>query len=479
MFSKTTVDANNLGPVVVFENNNTSTLRGFTLTHGVMDPYNPYIRGGGIVSTQAEPTVEDCIIINNEGDRGGGVAVIGGGVFRRCKIENNYAESRGGGICASPSSGKYCVFANTVIAKNESISGAGIYGSTILLNCSILKNIGGAVITDADINSIITNTIIYGNEGSPIASSFATVSYSNIEGEDAYPGEGNLAESPDFQDDGENYYRLSENSPCIDRGTTDVEVYMDIDGDNRPEGPGMDIGADEYMPVNQETPNKPPVAILSGPDTVKAGESATFDACESFDPEGETALFFQWDWDNDGSLEEETETCTASHAWENPGKMVIKVTVMDEKGATAIETMEIKVMPATSSVTLEATLGDCRRWWHKDYDLFLLDGEKGEKVTIRLAANPLGYYRGKKATVLFKDGIRGLRFKRKNNGVLPNAITAVLPKSGKYRIWVIEQPRWRGWRCWKKQNSFQGSYCLTVESSKNAARTLRATRWVE
>jgi len=67
------------------------------------------------------------------------------------------------------------------------------------------------------------------------------ITYSNIEG--GWEGEGNIDTDPLFNDD----FTLSENSPCIDAGTAD------INGDGQSDitdylGSAPDMGAFEYIP---------------------------------------------------------------------------------------------------------------------------------------------------------------------------------------------------------------------------------------
>jgi hypothetical protein len=44
-----------------------------------------------------------------------------------------------------------------------------------------------------------------------------------------------------------NDYHLSATSPAIDRGTTTSAPATDLDGNSRPHGAGIDIGAYEYV----------------------------------------------------------------------------------------------------------------------------------------------------------------------------------------------------------------------------------------
>ena len=43
------------------------------------------------------------------------------------------------------------------------------------------------------------------------------------------------------------FYHLTDKSPAINRGTSKQAPEIDIDGDKRPEGKRIDIGADEYV----------------------------------------------------------------------------------------------------------------------------------------------------------------------------------------------------------------------------------------
>jgi hypothetical protein len=44
------------------------------------------------------------------------------------------------------------------------------------------------------------------------------------------------------------YYRLAAGSAGIDKGDPFMPIQFDIDGDSRPQGAGVDIGADEFTP---------------------------------------------------------------------------------------------------------------------------------------------------------------------------------------------------------------------------------------
>ncbi len=273
--------------------------------------------GSGVYCDDDSPTMVDCVISGNRGDNGGGEGIR----FEECTatltdciIENN----EGTGLICDDVSG---VFSGCVIATNggggvscdESapelrecmISSNREYGVNFwqsrgqLVNCIISGNQGLGVVSrqscgDSDgfvtgpnlVNSTITgneygviavclcsvslsNCIVWGNvrgslvlgEGTDLGQ--ADVSYSLIEGDDVWPGDGNLNGDPKFKQAGhwvsagipddirddawvDGDYHLESDSPCISAGTREGAPATDIEGAPRPCGAGVDMGAYEF-----------------------------------------------------------------------------------------------------------------------------------------------------------------------------------------------------------------------------------------
>jgi hypothetical protein len=186
-------------------------------------------------------------------------------VFENNFITNNLYHGQwclGGGMLLYNTGGK---FQNNIIRDNQSTSGAGIAiqdcneAFPVLINNTITGNVamnqGGGLYLD-NATAVVINTIIWGNTAPYDPSIYAgenvvEVLYSDVEGDDYWPGEGNENVDPGFGDDG---YHLSNTSLLWNEGIAATVINgityecpeYDIDGEPRPwEYTDPDIGADE------------------------------------------------------------------------------------------------------------------------------------------------------------------------------------------------------------------------------------------
>lgn len=109
-----------------------------------------------------------------------------------------------------------------------------------IVNNTICYNKTGAAVFD-NAAAEIRNCIIRNNSSANLSGGSA--SYSNISGGAA--GEGNFDADPHFVSAAGRNFHLQATSPCIDRGNHEGVTYRDMDGETRPRGKGIDIGADE------------------------------------------------------------------------------------------------------------------------------------------------------------------------------------------------------------------------------------------
>jgi predicted outer membrane repeat protein len=235
-------------------------------------------QGGGIASYESLDSITNCIIIDNEGNFGGGIMCqswssfspsitdciitdnTGDGIYclksspliTNCTISRNY----GTGIVLTDN---FSSIINCTITRNSTgVQCAGIMcfrSSPSIVNCTLNGNRAGhhagAIYCEQDSFLRVINSILWGDTAGGIPSeifldesSSIMISYSDIE--EGWTGTGNIDTDPLFVGNGD--YHLTADSPCIDTGTSEGAPSDDIDGDTRPQGQGYDMGADEFVP---------------------------------------------------------------------------------------------------------------------------------------------------------------------------------------------------------------------------------------
>jgi hypothetical protein len=224
--------------------------------------------GGGLVcALSSSPTLVGCTITNNKADMGGGVYLDtdSSPAFISCLIAGNSAGQGGGAFFVTNNC--FPNFAFCTVTGN-SVSDSGAYG-------------GGGIFSYYECSTSITDSILWGNEATNGAevylySSSIAIDHSDVRGgaqdsnsniyidpsapSEVPPGEGNIDQDPLFVGAGD--YHLSPGSPCIDAGNGTVALPSipqdgnlldyDIEGDPRVVGKAPDMGADEFVPEEEQ-----------------------------------------------------------------------------------------------------------------------------------------------------------------------------------------------------------------------------------
>ena len=220
----------------------TAVLDGFTVTGGLN-----YDSGGGMYNYSGSPTVTNCTFSGNGAySNGGGMYNYSGSpTVTNCTFSQNWAYSAGGGMYNDSNSGP--IITNCTFSQNYAYtSGGGMYNDSnsnpIITNCTFSKNWtgsgsgdGGGIYNKNSSNPKITNCILWGNSPEQIVDDNSTVSvtYSDIQGDLLWFGEGNINVDPLFVDAVNGDLRLLAGSPCIDAGDNNSVPcdYADLDGD--------------------------------------------------------------------------------------------------------------------------------------------------------------------------------------------------------------------------------------------------------
>lgn len=115
-------------------------------------------------------------------------------------------------------------------------------------------------------------------------------------------------------------------------------------------------GSGYFMTLDIETappgpPNQPPVAIAGPGQTAILGESVQFDGSGSSDPDG-TIENYAWSF-GDG---ESGQGVTTSHTYATAGSYIVTLTITDDDGATATDTVLVTIQTLPEAITSFSSL---------------------------------------------------------------------------------------------------------------------------
>ncbi len=259
--ANTIIDGNQAGSVVTFNGTEgeTCVLSGFTIRNGNAE------WGGGISGgtdpTATYATIQNNTITANWAEHGGGLYLCDGTIQNNTITGNSAigAENSGGGALL------FCwgtIQNNTIAGNSAGAEGGGlnwcvgtIQNNTIVANSAHYYG-GGLAWCGA---TRFQNCIVWGNTAlnGPQLQSTSPPTYCCIEDWTLH-GEGNMALDPQFVDPdgpdndpathGDNNYRLSASSPCINAGKNQnwMADAADLDGNPRIINGTVDMGAYEY-----------------------------------------------------------------------------------------------------------------------------------------------------------------------------------------------------------------------------------------
>ncbi len=238
--------------------------------------------GGGVYCTLASAVhFLQCGLVENTAGSGGGMQAVSSGTevaIVNCELHENASQYAGGGI--NLSLGAEVQLVGCLVISNTAVESAGggiVVGpfcQAEIQSCTVSGNAvsaptepdfdggGGVAIAASSLGPAelaLNSTVVYGNTSRygddvwqrPIGQQYAAIHVNNCAvGElvGTLTTSNNITSAdPLFANRYTGDFHLLYSSPCIDAGSTNAGASIDMDGEARPFGLAMDIGADEFV----------------------------------------------------------------------------------------------------------------------------------------------------------------------------------------------------------------------------------------
>lgn len=134
----------------------------------------------------------------------------------------------------------------------------------------------------------------------------------------------------------------------VDAGeyTFTVEGVNDLDHGEASKSVAVEITAPERVP--------PTAAFEYEPDVPAVDDSVTFDASESFDPDGEIVRY-SWDFEKADSIDNQSSSRSTAYAYDESGVYTAVLEVVDDDGAVGRTETTIRVVGPTTTIPTPTT----------------------------------------------------------------------------------------------------------------------------
>jgi len=251
--------------------------------------------GGGAFVYSATGTIAHNQVVGNRAFSGGGAYLFteASAVMDRNVVMTNVAWGDpflpilgGAGLFINVGAGVPLTLTNHIIARNilltNTVVAGGVFclsGDVRLINNTVADNAPGAggdglVFVTSAATGALRNNIIIGHDigvwmvGGAVGILDYNDYYDNVTGTVGVSwGPNHLTDAPQFDNQAAGDYHLALTSSLIDQGDSSVTVPLDFEGDPRPLGGGIDIGADEAYRAETY------VSVFAGSDTSGDGSS--------------------------------------------------------------------------------------------------------------------------------------------------------------------------------------------------------------